>query len=116
MTCLDDEVLNELHDILEDELNRVALEFVRQFREEVAKLRDGSEEVSCEQIARTAHLLKGSAGNLGATALATQLVSVERAARAGDGELAWRELSAAEELSETCFAELAAKGLLPEMD
>lgn len=112
MPCLDAEVIDELRDILGEDLNAVADEFVAQFREQIALLPARSAAGDWPEVARVAHLLKGSAGNLGATALAAQLLLVESAAQAGEGESVTRELAVAIELGDSCIGELAVRGLL----
>ncbi|WPL17942.1 TMAO reductase sytem sensor TorS [Thiorhodovibrio winogradskyi] len=112
MPCLDPEIINELQDILGEDLNAVADEFVDQLREQIVPLRAAQEAQDWSEVARIAHLLKGSAGNLGASALAAQILSLERAARAGEGDAVAREFAAALELSESCIGELAARALL----
>ncbi len=112
MACLDAEVIAELRDILGEDLNAVAAEFALQFNEQLGPLRASVQAEDWREVARVAHLLKGSAGNLGASALAARVLLLERAARADDGETAALELAGVTELGVDCLAEMVALGLL----
>jgi HPt (histidine-containing phosphotransfer) domain-containing protein len=112
MPCLDADVIAELREILGEDLNAVASEFVDQFNELLVPLRASAEASTWPEVARLAHLLKGSAGNLGATALAAAFLALERAAQAGDGETVTRELIAVDGFGADCITELQALGLL----
>lgn len=112
MPCLDADVIAELGDILGEDLNAVAAEFASQFKELVLLLEASCQAGNWPEVARVAHLLKGSAGNLGASPLAARLRALEQAARAGDGETTARELRLVTDLGASCLGELEARGLL----
>jgi HPt (histidine-containing phosphotransfer) domain-containing protein len=112
MPCLDGDVLAELREILGDDLNAVAVEFVAQFNDLLIPLRAAQQAANWPEVRRIAHLLKGSAGNLGIHPLAARLLALEQAARAGDADTVARELEDATALGADCIEELARQGLL----
>lgn len=114
MTCLDNDVINELREILGDDLGAVADEFINQFHDLFLPLQAACKAADWSEAARLAHLLKGSAGNLGVRALASELLTLEQAAGAEQAETASQALDRVDQLAPGCIAELVAHGLSPE--
>lgn len=114
MACLDDEVIDELREILGDDLSMIAEAFVSQYHELLPALSAAQDAADWPEVARLAHLLKGSAGNLGVRALATALLDLERAAGDTQASAARQALARVSEQGPLCIAELAERGCLAE--
>ncbi|MBB1127177.1 Hpt domain-containing protein [Thiospirillum jenense] len=84
MALLDLDIISELRMILEDDIHAVATQFAEQLHEQLTALQLAQAAEDFDQIKRVAHLLKGSAANLGATDLATAAATLERAAQHTD--------------------------------
>ncbi len=84
MALLDLDIVTELRMILEDDIHAVAMQFAEQLHEQLSALKLAQTAADFEQIKRVAHLLKGSAANLGAADLAVTAATLERAAQQND--------------------------------
>ena len=78
--------------------------FLPRLDEEMTALRTALEAEGMEDVARIAHWLKGSAGNVGFGAFTKPAERLERRARAGDVDGARRELALVEDLVERVHA------------
>lgn len=91
--------LDELLTLLGEEFRDIVLLFVDQLEGELAGLRAAQAAQDWPGLYRRAHALKGSSGNMGATALSESAARLERAAREGDLEGIEREMAAIEHLA-----------------
>ncbi|MFN3610435.1 Hpt domain-containing protein [Tepidimonas sp.] len=91
--------LDELLSLLGDEFRDITRLFVEQLEGELADLRAARAAQDWQALYRRAHALKGSSGNMGATALSESAARLERAARDGDADGVEREIAAIELLA-----------------
>ncbi len=85
---LDRATIGQLRDALTAEMRGRLLDIFDAQREKcVAELADGVRRGDRMEIRRVAHLLKGSAASLGASALCSSCEALERGCRRGDGEV-----------------------------
>ena len=81
---LDSAALDDMLALLGEEFRDIARQYVTQLQEEVARLLAARAAQDWMLLARHAHALKGSSGNMGARALAERAAALEAAARSGD--------------------------------
>ncbi len=84
LPLLDAHALAELRDMIGDALTDIGRDFLAGLEGEVSRIAAASSDAAA--LRRAAHSLKGSAGNMGAVALAAQAADIE--ALAAQGELA----------------------------
>ena len=82
----------------------IVARFLPRLDEEMAALRTALEAERMEDVARIAHWLKGSAGNVGFGAFTKPAERLERRARANDADGTGRELALIETLVERVHA------------
>lgn len=90
---LDWELLRELHSLLETELDSLVTQFYALFAEQTAGMQAALLNADLAQVRELAHAVKGSASNLGLTALAGVASDLELAARHGEADLVRAELT-----------------------
>jgi HPt (histidine-containing phosphotransfer) domain-containing protein len=78
---LDMALIEELREVLESEFNQIVDAFITQAEEQKPVLQSSYERGDLLELSKTVHLIKGSAANLGAQALATAAAQLELAAR-----------------------------------
>lgn len=82
---LDDRVLQELHAVLGDDLLEIVAQFIDQLQHQSVGLVDcHASGGDPEKLASLAHAIKGSAGNMGAAALASAAARIEKLAKSED--------------------------------
>lgn len=110
---LDDQLLRELHEVLGDELVDITVLFINQLDEQTADIIACHARGDLEALSALAHGLKGSAGNMGATALAKSAGSIEKLAIAADHGALEPLVSALPELVRQTIAALRASANAP---
>lgn len=114
MSCLDTEILDELHELLGSaELQVITATFIAQLELQLRQLDQQAAESDLDAGARVAHSLKGGAGNLGARQLSEAAAAIERHARVGDAALFVSALAGLPELARQTVDELRARGYAP---
>ena len=114
MSCLDNEVLDELLEILgEEDLCAIATSFVEQLNQQLTDLNAYSTQANLGETARIAHSLKGGSGNLGATLLSDVAAAIERHARAGAATETAAALARLPDVAAQTVIALRARGYLP---
>jgi HPt (histidine-containing phosphotransfer) domain-containing protein len=106
---LDWELLRELHSLLETELDSLVTQFYALFAEQTAGMQAALLNADLAQVRELAHAVKGSASNLGLTALAGVASDLELAARHGEADLVRAELTRLRQCardSATCLVRL----------
>lgn len=76
--------LAELQEILGDELQGITELFAEQVVKEAAALDEQVQQRNLDAVARHAHAMKGSCGNVGAMALSNWAATLEKIAKTGD--------------------------------
>ena len=82
MTYLDTDMISELRMILEEDLDEIVAEFTETLEQRIDQLYQSYHAGEHAQIAELAHSIKGSAGNLGASAIAERTAEIEQLAKA----------------------------------
>ncbi len=113
MSTFDPEIVDELRELLGDQLNLIASEFEQQLVEQLPLLQTALAQAHFAETTRIAHLLKGSAANLGAFALADAAAGLEKAARAADAATCATCGVELEQVSAATRAELRELAILP---
>lgn len=75
--------LRELHDILGDELHGIAALFAQQLEQDARVLQACVDQADWAAVARHAHSIKGSSGNVGAAGLSQWAAALEKSAKLG---------------------------------
>lgn len=98
MSNLDTSAIETLKEVMEDEFNLLLDTFFEDSVQRIQDLRTECQQQNAEAFRRSAHSLKGSASNLGATGLAGLCLKAEEMGLSGD-------LNGAESLLEQIDAE-----------
>lgn len=105
---LDRASLDEMVALLGDDFRDIVRLFIEQLGSDVAQLQAARAAGHWDRLYRAAHTLKGSSGNVGASALSLSAARLERAARMSDAAAADGELAALPALAEQTVAALRA--------
>ncbi|WP_208300138.1 Hpt domain-containing protein [Aquabacterium sp. A08] len=111
-TFLNTQSLVELQGLLGDDLFDITGLFAQQVRLDAAQLQAQAAQADWPALARTAHAVKGSAGNLGAQALSQWAANTEKAALAGNATAVAQALPALPGLVEQTLTTLRDGGFL----
>lgn len=81
---LDSTIISELKEIMGEDLEMLLSTYVEDTQQKIEQLKLEINEDNADSIRRTAHSIKGSSKNVGATELADWCQQMETAARDGD--------------------------------
>lgn len=112
MSPLNTHSLTELHGMLGDDLFDITELFGQQIQADMPRLADLAGRADWPNLARAAHALKGSCGNMGATALSQWASQLERLALAGDAAAVSAAMPALAPLADETLSALRAAGFL----
>lgn len=104
--------LDELKTILDDELFQITRLFADQLTDELDKLQRAVDQGDMVAVNRQAHSLKGSCANMGAAALASAAMKIEKAALSQDRAEISACMSRIPELAEQTLTAMRASGYL----
>ncbi len=84
MSHVDEETINMLKEVMEDDFNTLLETYISDSQVRIDELKTFLAAGDSDMVRRTAHSLKGSSGNLGATGLADMCLHVEAQSKDGD--------------------------------
>ncbi len=85
-THLDDQLIGELRELMEDDFTVLLDAYLAEAPVQRAAIEAAFEDRNAEELRRTAHSLKGSSANIGATLLADVCHRIEQSANQGEAE------------------------------
>ncbi len=100
----DPEVLDALHAAIGDSINRIISIYVEDFPRTIQDMRSALEQTDLATVARLAHSLKSSSGNLGAMQLVTTSLNLEQMIK--DGTIAADQIQASIDQLEQIFLQV----------
>lgn len=80
---VDEETISMLKEVMEDDFDNLLHTYINDSAVRIDELKKYLTAADCDLLRRTAHSLKGSSGNLGATSLASLCLQVEAQSKEG---------------------------------